>query len=221
MAQTLTKNPSPAPVSDAGTAPPPLLDVPVALTNRKRWTRTECDFMERAGYLTERYELLDGEIILKVGQNQPHAMSVIRVVAWLLSVFGVARVQTQADIEVALEDQEANYPQPDAVVLTRPDYELAKKPQGTDLLLAVEVSDTTLRDDLRTKAALYARAGVPEYWVLDVPSRRLIVHLRPVNGEYAETIACTEDESIASQAAPDQAVHVSELLPPATGPAAA
>lgn len=193
-----------------------LLTTPAATpANRKRFTRSDCDFMERAGLLTERYELIDGEIIVKVGQNQPHAMSVMRVIAFLLSLFGVDRLQTQATVEVATPDLATNRPEPDVVVLARPDYELGRRPTGADLLLAVEVSDSTLRDDLETKAALYARAGVPEYWVLDVPSRRLIVH-RGLSGErYADVKPFADEQTIAPQAAPSQLVRVAELLPPA------
>lgn len=183
-------------------------------SRRKRWTRAECDFLERSGLLTERYELIDGEIILKVGQNHPHAMTVTRLFAWLIAVFGVARVQTQATIEVTEEDQSLNRPEPDAAVLARPDYEIQGTPAGSDLLLVAEVSDATLRDDLRTKAMLYARAGIPEYWVLDVPSRRLFVHRQPAPEGYAELAAYAEEETLALSAAPESAVRVADLLPP-------
>lgn len=164
--------------------------------------------------LTERYELLDGEIILKVGQNQPHAMTVSRVVFYLMGVFGPERVQTQTDIEVAVEDQATNRPQPDVAVLSQPDYEYTDTPQGTDLVLVVEVSHTTLRDDLRTKAPLYARAGIPEYWVMDVSGRRLLAHQEPVDGVYARVTAYTEEEIVATPAVPAGNTRVTDLLPP-------
>ena len=182
---------------------------------RKRWTREDCDFLERVGLLKERYELLDGEIILKVGQNQPHAMSVIRLVVWLASVFGVARVQTQTTIEISENDRVTNRPQPDAFVLARPDYEINATPNGGgDIVLVAEVSDATLRDDLQAKAGLYARAGIAEYWVLDVSARRLFVHRAPAEGRYAEVTAYEENETLATLAAPDSPVRVADLLPP-------
>jgi Uma2 family endonuclease len=183
--------------------------------NRKRWTRAECDELERYGFLdTIRYELIDGEIVLKVGQSRPHSMVISRVAAWLFSVFGGEHVQSQADIEVAQADQEFNYPQPDAAVVRRPDYEYTTAPQGVDLHLAVEVADTTLRGDLKTKADLYARAGVPEYWVFDVPHRSLIVHRDPTEGRYRDVKRYAETESVAPVAAPSRPGRVADLLPP-------
>lgn len=193
----------------------PELDTLPLFANRKHWTRDDCDFLERAGLLTERYELLDGEIIIKMGQNRPHIMSTIRVIGWLLRTFSEERVQTQDDIEVAGPDQPTNRPQPDAAVLSRPDYEFTEPPRGADLLLGVEVSDTTLRDDLRTKAALYARAGIPEYWVFDVKARRLHIHRDAQNGVYQTVTTHNEQETVTTQAAPNNPVRVGDLLPPA------
>lgn len=121
----------------------PPLDFAPTPPDRKRWTRTDCDFLERVGVLTERYELLDGEIILKVGQNRPHIITITRLFAWCIHIFGVEQVQTQGDIEVDREDEPTNRPQPDVAVLARPDIEYPEPPRGSELLLAVEVSDTT------------------------------------------------------------------------------
>jgi Uma2 family endonuclease len=185
-----------------------------SLPNRKRWTRTDCDFLVRAGLLEDEYELLDGEIIIKVGQNQPHAITVSRTVFFLMGIFGPDRVQTQATIEVAAGDQATNSPEPDVTVLALPAFELNRTPSGNDLLLAVEVSDSTLRDDLRTKAVLYARAAIPEYWVIDIPSRRLIIHTDPTADGYGNILAYQENENIAPQVAPERSVRVIDLLAP-------
>lgn len=184
-----------------------------ALANRKRWTRADCKFLEQVGVLRERYELIDGEII-EMGQNRPHIMAISRVLAWLLRLFDASRVQSQADIDVAENDRETNRPQPDAAVLAQPDFNYTETVPGRDVVLLVEVSDATLRDDLTTKMRLYARAGVAEYWVLDVTSRRLIVHRQPTNGAYGEIAAFLEDETLASLAAPSQTIRVANLLPP-------
>lgn len=209
MSTTLTPAAAPlAPNAAFAAEPPPR-------PGRKRWTRGECDFLERLGLIAEPYELLGGEIILKVGQNQPHAMTVIRLIAWLISVFGVTRVQTQTTIEIAENDRPTNRPGPDALVLARPDYELGRTPTGgEDLVFVAEVSDATLGDDLGAKAALYARAGIPEYWVIDVTGRQLFVHRSPAGGNYAEVIPCTANDVFAPLAAPETTVRVADLLPP-------
>lgn len=183
--------------------------------NRKRWTRADCEFLERVGVLRERYELIDGEIISKMGQNQPHAITIVRLVKWLISVFGGDFVLCQLPVEVTPGDQPNNKPEPDASVLARPATDFPSDAPGPgDVLFVVEVSDSTLRDDLTVKAAVYARAGFPEYWVLDVTSRRLIVHRQPTGGAYGEVAAFLEDETLAPLAAPSQTIRVADLLPP-------
>jgi Uma2 family endonuclease len=183
-------------------------------SNRKRWTRTDCDLLERIDVLTQPYELLNGEIIEKMGQNRAHIIAVTRIFAWLITVFGVEYVQSQADIEVDPDDRDRNRPQPDAAVLAKRDFEYEDVPAGKDLRLIIEVSVSTLRDDLRTKSELYARAGVPEYWVLDVIGRRIYVHREPTSGIYASVEVHDEDASVAASAVPAVLVNVTDLLPP-------
>src|ERR1700678_623537 len=89
-------------------------------------------------------------------------------------------VQQGAPIDVSPEDNPSNEPEPDIIVLNRDFLNFrSANPSPQDLHLVVEVADTTLNFDLTTKAALYARAGVADYWVLDVNGRRLIVHREP------------------------------------------
>jgi Uma2 family endonuclease len=80
------------------------------------------------------------------------------------------------------------------------------------LHLVVEVADTTLSFDLTTKAALYARAGIVEYWVLDVPGRRLIVHRHPQLGKYTTILIYSEQESVAPLAAPQAMFKVADAF---------
>jgi Uma2 family endonuclease len=67
--------------------------------------------------------------------------------------------------------------------------------------------------DLKIKAALYARAGVPEYWVLDVAGRRLLVHRNPQSGTYADVAAYSEQESVSPLAAPQAQFRVADAFP--------
>jgi Uma2 family endonuclease len=121
---------------------------------------------------------------------------------------------------VALEDRERSEPEPDCAVPAEPGrVYFERHPRGDELLLLVEVSDTTSRFDRTVKSALYARASVPEYWVLDVSSRALYVHRHPAGGNYRQVIRLSEDETVAPNSRPDAVVKVSELLPP-TPPAA-
>jgi Uma2 family endonuclease len=79
--------------------------------------------------------------------------------------------------------------------------------------LVVEVSDSTLSFDLRTKAALYARAQIVEYWVLDIAGRRLIVHRNPEAGRYTSVVAYGAEETASPLAAPESCLRIKDVLP--------
>ncbi len=85
-------------------------------------------------------------------------------------------------------------------------------PRPEDLELVVEVSDTSLAFDLTTKAVLYARAGIQEYWVLDIQGCRVMVHREPVAGRYRAIVAYGENESVAPLAAPEKPFHVADVF---------
>lgn len=165
MPSTLTEIP-------ASPAPP---DPP-----RKRWTRSECVTLERSGLLDQqRLELVEGELISKIGKKRPHVNALTLVQGWLVQVFGARFVNAEAPIDVAPEDNPTNEPEPDLIVLKQDLSHFTSNPRAEDLRLLVEIADTSLNFDLTVKAALYARAKVFEYWVLDVAGRRLLVHRNP------------------------------------------
>jgi len=117
--------------------------------------------------------------------------------AWLVRTFGEQFVNPEAPIDVAPEDNPTNEPEPDLVVLAKPSREFQDaNPRPGDLRLVVEISDSTLGFDLTTKAELYARAGIVEYWVVDVAARRLIAHRDPSDGLYRSITAYGEEESV-------------------------
>jgi Uma2 family endonuclease len=168
--------------------------------------------MEDAGRLKGRYELLDGEVIVKMGQNGPHAVGVMRLIAYCLSLFPSGdRVRTQATMEVREEDRVTNRPEPDVLVLREGVGSVI--PHGGDVLLAVEVSDTTQGDDYGVKLHLYARAGVAEYWVLDLPRRVLVAFRQPDGERWQVRQEFAEADSVAPLVAPDRLARVADLLP--------
>jgi Uma2 family endonuclease len=192
--------------------------MPVALTTipdpppppfppRKRWTRAECDLLVSNGiWSRQRLELIDGELISKMGQNRWHVSAVAQMTIWLMDAFGRDRVNTDAPIDVAPGDNPINEPEPDLIVLTRPSSTFRSgNPHPHELLLVVEVSDTSLDFDLTVKASLYARADILEYWVMDVAGGRLIVHRDPGSSGYGSVIAYGEGESVAPLALNDPA----------------
>lgn len=185
--------------------------------NRIRWTTSQCRAIVEAGILTGRYELIEGEVISKMGQKPPHAYVVGAIMAWLIAVFGSEHVRVQLTIDIADSSREVDEPEPDAAVTIGPPVQFATRHPGpADLSLVVEVSDSTLRMDRVTKAALYARAGIREYWIMDIVNRQLLVHRGPSATGYAEVVAYSQDERAATLARPDTSVLVSDLLPPVT-----
>jgi Uma2 family endonuclease len=159
----------------------------------------------------ERLELVGGELISKMGKKRRHVNALVVVQAWLVRAFGEQFVNPEAPIDVAPEDNPTNEPEPDLVVLAKPSREYQDaNPKPGDLRLVVEISDSTLAFDLTTKAQLYARAGIVEYWVVDIAVRRLIVHCDPREGLYRSVIAYAEHEAVAPLAAPEAQFKVGD-----------
>lgn len=159
-------------------------------------------------------ELIEGELINKIGKRRPHVISYSVLVAWLITVFGAEYVNSEAPIDVQPEENPTSEPEPDLIVLTRPAKEIREgNPKPNDLRLVVEISDSTVGFDLTAKVGLYARAGIIEYWVLDIPGRKLIVHRDPANGTYRSTCAYSERETVRPLAAPDSEFRVADAFP--------
>ena len=183
---------------------------------RKQWTRAECQQLEQNGLFDQqRLELVDGELISKMGKNRPHVNALALMVKWLSRFFDLALVNQEASIDVAPQDNPTSEPQPDLIVLKQPTNQIAAgNPRPQDLQLVIEVSDTSLHFDLTRKADLYARAGIVEYWVLDVAGRKLFVHREPQLGKYQSVTEYSEQESVAPLAAPQAQFLVSSAFPP-------
>jgi len=189
---------------------PPLLalDTPP----RKRFTRAEFEqILETEAFSGKRFELIDGDLIDKIGQKPPHANSIRRLTPLLAAWFGLERIQVQSPIEVATRDRERNFPEPDLAVLkeNKLDYDI-RHPRGNELLVIVEVAESSLSRDTTTKRDLYARAGVPEYWVLDLEARRVVVHRAPAEGQYTQISEINDTESLTFES---HSVPVAQLLP--------
>jgi Uma2 family endonuclease len=182
---------------------------------RKRWTRAEYEALSSVELLNQqRLELVEGELINKMGKGRPHVNALVLLLRSLTRVFGDLRVVPESPIDVSSEDNPTSEPEPDLIVLTRDITQFPKhNPKPEDLQMVIEIADSGLYFDLTTKAGLYARAGITEYWVLDTASRRMIVHRDPRDGRYTSTLAYGADESIAPLAAPDSAFRVGDAFP--------
>lgn len=191
----------------------PLADADSVPVQRKKWTREECDLLADSGILDpQRYELIEGELIEKVSKNQPHMLAVMLLCEWLNRTFAGRRVLQEPSIHLARADTPYSDPEPDAVVLNRPYDQFTGKADPADIVLVVEVSHTTLRMDTTRKAALYARAGVEDYWVVDIQGRRIVVHREPADGIYRSITAFQEDEPATPLAAREASIRAADLL---------
>jgi len=183
--------------------------------NRYRWTVAACDRLTELGILEGHNEVLDGEIISKMGQNPAHSNALKRLMRVLASLFGLDFVWIQSPITVSAPDNIYNEPEPDVAVTYESEDAYADRHRGPeDLRLVVEVSDTTLRTDLLVKTRLYARAGIPEYWILDLNARQLHIHREPANGEYTAVTVHAETEAITLTAHSGATITIAEVLPP-------
>lgn len=159
--------------------------------------------MAEAGILHEddRVELIDGEIIDMAPIGSDHAGTVNGLNrALVLSCGERAIVSVQNPVRL----DRLNEPEPDfALLRPRPDFYRGAHPGASDVLLLVEVSDTSLRFDRRVKLPLYARFGIPEVWIVDLHARVLEAHSGPANGAYTQVRTCRPADVLALSAAPD------------------
>ena len=183
--------------------------------NRKRWTRQDCAKLQGTGLLPDRFELIDGEVMDKMGQNPPHSVTLMLIANWLISLFGKLYVREQEPIRIVGNGSDYNEPEPDiAITLGSATAYSVEHPAAVDLVLVVEVADTTLRFDLGPKSLLYARCGVLEYWVADVIGQRIHVYRGPTGEGYSDVTTISDMASIATLAHPNAAVAVATLFPP-------
>lgn len=194
---------------------PVVMEGPITVTAppHKLWTRAECEALERAGLLDmERYELVAGELVLKMGKNKPHMLVQALLLQWFQGLFGALFVLQDPTVDIHPGDNTTNEPQPDVIVMSRSIRDIPSRPQATDVVLLAEVSATTLSFYLTVKAGLYARAGIAEYWVVDLAGRQVIVHRRPEAGRYLEVVGYAEEENVATLGAPEVLVRVGDLF---------
>ena len=180
---------------------------------RFRWTRARYDQAVETGVFTseDKIELLDGEIVPKMTQNNPHRTSTLLTGAALRTAFG-REAFVQEEKPVALSDQ--SEPEPDIAVIRGAirDY-LDDHPGPDTILLIVEVAGSSLLRDRIRKARLYAEAGIAEYWIVNLVDHVLEVHREPVGAAYRTKTTYGPEDAVAPLHAPDAQLSVADLLP--------
>ena len=182
------------------------------LVRRRRFTVDEYECMGRAGILheDERVELIDGEVIEMPPIGPGHAGDTKQLNQLFSSRLGArAIVSVQDPIRLPPGAE----PEPDiALLVPRPDFYRAAHPGPDAVLLIVEVADTSLAYDRDVKVPMYAAAGIPEVWVVDVAGERVLVYREPHAGGYRQTTTVERGGVIAPAAFPDLVLRVDEIL---------
>ena len=178
---------------------------------RHRWTVAEYHRMGEVGLLNEdsRVELIDGEIIEMAPIGSPHGGEVKYLNNKLVSLLhGKVIVSIQDPITLGGHAE----PQPDIALLRwRNDFYRKTNPHAEDVLLLIEVSDSTLSYDRDVKIPLYAKNGIPEVWLLDIQNRQLEIYREPINSEYRQRDCCRTGK-IAPILCPDATIDLAELF---------
>lgn len=174
-----------------------------------RWTYEDFERMEGVVDEDERLELIDGEIVhmTPVGHRHTYTVDLIAEYLWA-RVLGHGLVRVQSPVHLAKEDG----PVPDLVLFRMHEDRYRSRQAGpSDALLVVEVADTSVRRD-RRKGLRYARAGIPEYWLVNVSRPAIVVHQKPVAGEYTDVCEYRHGSGFNSPALDGREVRAEEVL---------
>jgi Uma2 family endonuclease len=184
-----------------------------ARLRRRRFTVDEYHRMGETGILPEdgRIELITGDIIVREPVGTRHAGTVDRLNRLWTSRLGErAIVRIQNPVQFRQEDTEL---QPDVMLLRpREDFYSTAHPVAADVLLLLEVADTTLRLDRRVKIALYARVGVAEVWLVDLTTDRVERYHAPHGDRYRDATVAARGQRLTPLAFPDVTVTVEDLI---------
>ena len=195
-----------------------MVDAVTPAVGIRRFTRLEYERLAELEFFRpdERLELIDGVMIVREPQDSPHATGVRLVLKALRAVFGRGWI-VDSQLPIALDDH--SEPEPDAAVVAGDprDYRDA---HPTRPVLIVEVSESRLAFDRRQKASLYARAGIADYWVVNLVDHVLEVYREPVAApaapygfRYRSSTRLRSTATVTPLAAPSAAIPVADLLP--------
>jgi Uma2 family endonuclease len=185
----------------------------------RHFTVSEYHRMSEFGILPsgERTELLNGQIITMAAKGTAHSSAVLLTQDFFKERLG-RKVFVKSQDPIHLSDD--SEPEPDVVLAIRdPLAYSTHHPTAMEVLLVIEVADSSLKYDLETKALAYAKAGISEYWVLDVFDRKLHVFRQPSELGYQSQTILAETLDITPLALPDCVVAIRALLPPMAPPA--
>ena len=188
----------------------------------RRFTLDEYHQLINIGFFDEdeRVELFEGVLVSKSPINPLHSNTVdlLAEIFGEIITRGVTRVRTQGPISILESESE---PEPDLIIFRVPGVDFAlRHPSPNEVLLVMEVADSSLAHDRSHKATLYAQAGIPDYWIWNLNESSLEVYRDPYVSATGDALYQTKmtyhrGESVAPLAFPDFKVVVDDILPPA------
>ena len=183
-----------------------------ALPQRKLFTVDEYDTIIKAGVFDgkDRVELIEGEFVKKMTQGDLH-IGCINVITWIFR--NDLPKEYLFSVQNAVQINSFSAPEPDVAVLRfRKDFYSDGKAKPEDILLLIEVADTTVRNDRQVKIPLYASAGVPEVWLVNLPRKIIEVYTEPKNGKYRIVRKAGKSETLTPQLINDLSVKIADIL---------
>jgi Uma2 family endonuclease len=179
---------------------------------RHRLTRRDYYRLGEAGILGEndRVELLEGQLIDMSPIGPRHAIVVENLTELLVTGFA-SRARVRCQNPVVLDD--GSEPQPDFALVRRPwvGYPHTHPAPG-DIFLLIEVADSSLDFDSTVKLELYARAGIPEVWIVDLTTDRVLVHRRPSGGGYGSVVPLEGPGELGVEGLPGVTIPVADVF---------
>ena len=174
---------------------------------RRAFTADDIWRMQDAGIIddAEGFELIEGDIVMMQSKNAPHERIKLALVRALSRTLPDS---LQLGVETSLVLADKSILEPDLSVFPMMDSTSAR---GPDVLLAIEVATTTPRKDLKLKAALYAKYGVRECWVIDTRTLTTTVHKTPVDGAWSSIEVLSADAVLRHASAPCFAIRLADL----------
>jgi Uma2 family endonuclease len=183
-----------------------------AMPVRKIFTVREYNQMIDAGVFigNSNYELINGEIVSKMTQGNLHISCINRLNRLFSSIIGYYGI---VSIQNAVSIGEISEPEPDVSILKyREDFYETAKATEKDVLLLIEVSDSTMSYDRRVKIAMYAEANIEEVWLINLSRKIVEVYTQPENGKYKVVAKLGKTQSISPKLLPELTVWVSDII---------
>lgn len=177
----------------------------------RRWTREDYERLAEEGFFRpdERVELVDGVIYEMTPQNSWHAAAVQAAEEVLRPIFRKGySLRIQMPLALGLDSE----PEPD-IAIVRGHWRDYRESHPTTAVLILEIADSTVFHDRERKSAIYALAGIADYWILNRAEACLEVQRAPRDGQYQSRTILRAGDTVSPLARPDNSIAVAELLP--------